>query len=276
MDFCRALATAVLGNPETVTFIEVNSKTRFSSLTERKTDAVMYSSTWTLGRESTYGISFPAIYLFDGQGLMVRHQSNIKSLTDLNGKSVCVTENTTTHTTILNIIERNRLNTKIVFANGDAFFRGNCDAYTADRINLATNRASRADRTDRYDILPLTLSREPIGPMIRNDDPQWDRIVRSVVHALILAEEAGITQTNVEEIRRVSNSTEVENLLGANTQIGHMLGLDPEWAFRAIKAVGNYGEVFNRHFGPNTPIGMDRGPNRPWSEGGLLYAPLFR
>ncbi len=276
MDFCRALATAVLGNPETVTFIEVNSKTRFTSLTERKTDAVMYSSTWTLGRESTYGISFPAIYLFDGQGLMVRHQSNIKSLTDLNGKSVCVTENTTTHTTIRNVIERNRLNTKIVFANGDAFFRGNCDAYTADRINLATNRASRADRTDRYDILPLTLSREPIGPMIRNDDPQWDRIVRSVVHALILAEEAGITQMNVEEIRRVGNSPEVENLLGANAQIGHMLGLDPEWAFRAIKAVGNYGEVFNRHFGPNTPIGMDRGPNRPWSEGGLLYAPLFR
>lgn len=277
VDFCRALAAAVLGNADHVTYVEVGPETRFTSLVDKRTDVVMYSSTWTLGREKKYAISFPAIYLFDGQGLIVRKQSGIHRFSDLNGKTVCVTENTTTQTNLQNLIDRQGLKTKVLLANGDAFFRGSCDAYSADAMNLATNRAYRADNPAAYTILAERLSREPIGPMVRDDDAPWNRIVRSVVHALIVAEEYGITHDNVDRQRQAKNNlAEVEQLLGNAPQIADMLGLDGQWALRAIRAVGNYGEIYNRHFGPNTPIGMERGLNRPWSAGGLLYAPLFK
>ncbi len=277
VDFCRALAAAVLGNAEHVTYVEVGPETRFTSLVDKRTDVVMYSSTWTLGREKKYAISFPAVYLFDGQGLMVRKQSGIRKFDDLNGKTVCVTENTTTQANLQNLIERHGLKTKVLFANGDAFFRGSCDAYSADAMNLATNRAYRADNPAAYLILPERFSREPIGPMVRDDDPQWNRIVRSVVHALILAEEYGIDRDNVDRQRQAkSNLAEAEQLLGNAPQLADLVGLDALWSVRAIRAVGNYGEIYNRHFGPATPIGMERGPNRPWSQGGVLYAPLFK
>jgi general L-amino acid transport system substrate-binding protein len=276
VDFCRAVAAAVLGNPKYVQFVEVNSNTRFSSLVEAKTDVVMYSSTWTMGRESTYQIDFPAIYLFDGQGFMVRKASGIKTLSDLDGKSICVTENTTTHANLMGLIAYRKLKANVVFSNGDSFFRGSCDVYTADRMNLATNRANRSENPDGYVILPETISREPIGPMVRNDDPAWSRIVRAVVHALILAEEKGITAANVDEKRSVKQDAETDNLLGQTGKIGETLGLSADWAYQAIKAVGNYGEIYGRHFGPGTPIGVERGLNNLWSHGGVLFAPPFR
>jgi len=279
VDFCRAVAAAVLGNGDFVSYVEVGPETRFTSLVEKKTDVVMYSSTWTLSREQRYKISFPAIYLFDGQGFMVRHQSGIRRFEDLNGKTVCVTESTTTQANLLSLIAQRGFTTKVVYANGDAFFRGSCDAYTADAMNLAANRANRADNPAAYDILPERFSREPIGPMVRDDDAQWQRLVRSVIHAVILAEELGITRDNVEQLRKGRNGPEAEALLGnaANTpNAGDLVGLDAAWGVRVIKAVGNYGEIFNRNFGPATPLGMERGVNRPWSQGGVLYAPLFK
>lgn len=277
VDFCRATAAAVLGNPDYVHYVEVGAKTRFTSLVEKKADVVMYSSTWTIGRENRYQISFPTIYLFDGQGVIVRKNSGIQSMADLDNKTICVTGNTTTQTNIEDYIASHKLNTNVIYSNGDNFFRGSvCDAYTADKMNLYVNLANRTDRPDEYDILPGTLSREPIGPMVRNDDPQWERIIRSIVHAVILAEEKGITAKNVDEIRQTSHNVEVSNLLGKSGDIGTQLGLDNDWAYRVIKTVGNYGEIFDHNFGQNTQIKAKRGLNATWENGGVLFAPPFK
>ncbi len=276
VDFCRATAAAVLGNPEFVNFIEVGATTRFTTLMEKKTDVVMYSSTWTLGRENQYQVEFPAIYLMDGQGFMVRKSAGIRQLSDLQGKRICVTANTTTHNNLVDTFHSRGYKADIIFANGDSFFRGSCDAYTADRMNLATNRANRADNPKDYIVLPEMISREPIGPKVRNDDPEWSRIIRSVVHAVILAEEKGITSVNIDQVLATSKDVEVLNLLGKTGDIGPQLGLDPQWAYRIIKSVGNYGEIYNRHFGLGTPINMERGLNRLWNQGGALFAPPFK
>jgi len=277
VDFCRAVAAAVLGNPDYVQFVEVGAKTRFTALMERKVDVVMFSTTWTIGREAKFKVEFPAVYLFDGQGFLVRKLSGIKSLDDLRGKSVCVTENTTTQKTLEDLDIARDLRLRIVYSNGDNFFRGACDAYTADRMNLATNRANRSDNPDLYTLLPETVSREPIGPMVRDDDPEWSRIVRAVVHALILAEELGVTAGTVDAARDAHRGAETDTLLGSgDPHFADHLRLDKDWAVRALRAVGNYGEIFDRNFGPTTPIGMDRGLNRPWSQGGVLYAPQFK
>jgi len=276
VDFCRATAAAVLGNTEFVNFIEVGATSRFTSLIDKKTDVVMYSSTWTIGRENKYHVEFPVVYLLDGQGFMVRKSSGIHRISDLQGKRICVTANTTSYTNLMDTFRARGYKADIIFANGDSFFRGSCDAYTADRINLATNRANRADNPNDYIILSEMASREPIGPMVRNNDPEWSRIIRSIVHAVILAEEKGITSKNVDHILKTSEDLEVLNLLGKTGDIGTQLGLDSQWAYRVIKAVGNYGEIYNRYFGLSTPINMDRGLNRLWNQGGVLFAPPFK
>jgi|AGTN01.1.fsa_nt_gi ABC-type amino acid transport/signal transduction systems, periplasmic component/domain len=276
VDFCRAVAAAVLGNPDFVQYVEVGSRTRFTSLVDRKVDVVMYSTTWTLGREDEFKVAFPAVYLFDSQGVMVRRQSGITRLEGLRGKSICVTENTTTQKNIEDINHARDLGARIVLSNGDSFFRGACDAYSADRANLATNRANRADNPGQYVILPELLSREPIGPMVRDDDAEWIRVVRLVVDAVILAEELGLTRDNVDEAKAGGRGGETDVLLGNAGSAGGQVGLDRDWAYRVVKAVGNYGEIFDRNFGPDTPIGLERGLNRLWSRGGLLYAPRFK
>lgn len=276
VEFCKATAAAVLNNPDFVQYIEVDATSRFTSLMEKKTDVVMYSSTWTMGREHQYGVSFPAIYLFDGQGFIVRKKSGINTLQDLEGKTVCATANTTTYQNLVDMLESREIKARVTASNGDSFFRGSCDAYTADRMNLATNRANRADNTDDYKILSESISREPIGPKVRNNDPQWERIVRAIVHATILAEEKGISSENIDWHKKNSRDAEVLNLLGIRGNIGEQLGLDPHWAYRVIRTTGNYGEIYNRHFGPDTPIGMDRGLNQPWNKGGVLFAPPFK
>lgn len=276
VDFCRATAAALFADPERVQFVEVDAASRFATLQQKRSDVVMYSSSWTLGREDQYQVAFPAIYLFDGQGLMVRKGSGISKLADLDGKTVCVTENTTTHNHLLTLLAQDQIHARVLFSNGDSFFRGHCDAYTADRINLAVNRAHRADNPDNYLILPGQLSREPISPMVRNDDAEWLRVIRAVIHALILADEKGITQSGVQEAVINSKDVEVRNLLGVSGELGERLGLPRHWARQAIKSVGNYSEIYQRHFGPGTPVNVPAGLNRPWSRGGLLYAPLFR
>ncbi len=276
VDFCRATAAAIFGNPDRVQYVEVDATTRFTTLQQRQTDVVMYSTTWTLGRENRYQVAFPAIYLFDGQGIMVRAGSDILQLADLQGKTLCVTENTSTHQNLVDVLARHKIDAKIQFSNGDSFFRGHCDAYSADRMNLATNRANRADNPEEYLILPENLSREPIGPMVRNDDPRWARVVRAVVQGLILADEKRITQANIDTMREHSKDPEVVNLLGLSGNFGAQLGLSDDWAYWMLSSVGNYAEIYQRHYGPGTPINVEPGLNQPWSRGGLLYAPLFR
>ncbi len=276
VDFCRAVAAAIFADPKRVHFIEVGPQTRFSSLQERKADVVMYSSTWTMEREHDYDITFPAIYLFDGQGIMVRKNSGINILSDLAKKRICVTENTTTHTTLVQYLKTHNIDAEIFFANGDAFFRGSCDAYTADRLNLAVNKANRAEDPAAYHLLPERLSKEPIGPMVRADDPQWARLIRAVIDALVLADEKLISQHTVDQALLTNNDLEVQNLLGKTGTIGAQLGLQADWATHIIRSVGNYSEIYLRHFGPNTPVGVEQGVNQPWNRGGLLYAPLFK
>jgi len=276
VDFCRAVAAAIFADPKRVHFIEVGPQTRFSSLQERKADVVMYSSTWTMGREHNYDIAFPAIYLFDGQGIMVRKNSGINTLSDLAKKRICVTENTTTHTTLVQYLKTHNIDAEIFFANGDAFFRGSCDAYTADRLNLAVNKANRAEDPAAYHLLPERLSKEPIGPMVRADDPQWARLIRAVIDALVLADEKLISQRTVDQALLTHSDLEVQNLLGKTGTIGAQLGLQADWAAHIIRSVGNYSEIYLRHFGPNTPVGVEQGVNQPWNRGGLLYAPLFK
>ncbi|MDI3324845.1 amino acid ABC transporter substrate-binding protein [Pontibacterium granulatum] len=276
VDFCRAVAAAIFADPERVHFVEVGATTRFTALQEGKTDVVMYSSTWTLGREDRYNVVFPAIYLFDGQGVMVRKSSGIRQLSDLDGKRICVTENTTTHATLLSYLERMGIKAEILFANGDTFFRGSCDAYSADRMNLAVNRANRADNPEAYELLPDQLSREPIGPMVRAGDAQWARLVRAVIDAMVLADEKEVSQHTLDDTVRRSSDIEVQNLLGVKGNFGKRLGLSSDWAQQVIRSVGNYSEVYQRHFGPKTAVGVEQGVNQPWNRGGMLYAPLFK
>lgn len=275
VDFCRATAAALFGDPERVQYVEVDATTRFTTLQQHQTDVVMYSTTWTLDRESRYQVAFPAIYLFDSQGIMVRANSGIEQLSDLQGKTICVTENTSTHKNLVNVLEQRGIEAQIQFSNGDSFFRGHCDAYSADRMNLATNRANRADNPKHYTILPENLSREPIGPMVRDDEIRWARVIRAIVNAMILADDKGVTQANVGDVLLNSKDPEVLSLLGQRGNLASRLGLPNDWAYQAIASVGNYSETYQRHYGPETPIGMEQGLNVPWSRGGLLFAPLF-
>lgn len=275
VDFCRATAAALFGDPERVQYIEVGATTRFTTLQERQVDVVMYSTTWTLEREKRYQVVFPAIYLFDSQGVMVRANSGINTLEDLHDKTVCVTENTSTHKNLVNALNLRSIDAQVQFSNGDSFFRGHCDAYSADKMNLATNRANRADNPEHYIFLPESLSREPIGPMVRNDEVRWARVIRSVVNAMVLADEKGITQANVDDTILNSKDPEVLNLLGQQGSLAAQLGLPDGWGYWIIASVGNYSETYQRHYGPKTAIGMEQGVNQPWSRGGLLFSPLF-
>lgn len=276
VDFCRATAAALFGDPDRVQYIEVDATTRFTTLVEGKADVVMYSTTRTLGREIRYGVRFPAIYLFDGQGFIVREGANIHGVNDLAGTSICVTENTTTHKNLVGLLRTRGIDAKVHFSNGDSFFRGNCDAYTADRMNLAVNRAHRAENPEQYRVLPIAFTREPIGPMVAEGDAEWERVIAAVVDGLILADEKGITRENVHQHVTTSTDAEVQNLLGASGQVAELLGLPSGWAVDMVSAVGNYSEIYNRHFGPSTPVGMEQGLNQPWTRGGVLYAPLFQ
>lgn len=276
VDFCRATAAALFGDPDRVQYLEVDATTRFTSLQQGEADVVMYSTTRTLGRELTYSIRFPAIYLFDGQGFLVRKSSGIESVHDLNGKSICVTENTTTHRNLMDLLEARQVDAQVHFSNGDSFFRGSCDAYTADRMNLAVNRANRAENPAEYTVLPLAFTREPIGPMVADGDESWARVIAAVVNGLILADEKGITAENVDQMAASSTNGEVQNLLGVSGDLAERLGLPEDWAINMIRSVGNYSDIYQRHFGPDTPVGIEQGLNKPWSRGGILYAPLFQ
>ncbi len=276
VDFCRATAAALFGDPDRVQYLEVDATTRFTSLQKAEADVVMYSTTRTLGRELNYGVRFPAIYLFDGQGFLVRTSSGIDSVHDMSGKSICVTENTSTHQNLVDLLKARGVDAQIHFSNGDSFFRGNCDAYTADRMNLAVNRAHRAENPDEYRVLPLAFTREPIGPMVAEGDEAWARAISAVVNGLILADEKGITRDNVRAMAESNPNGEVQKLLGVSGDLAERLGLPQDWAINMIRSVGNYSEIYQRHFGPDTAVGIEQGLNKPWSRGGILYAPLFQ
>ena len=280
-DTCRAIAAAVLGDPNKVRFIPHNAEQRFPSLQTGEVDVLARNTTWTLTREASLGLLFAPPTYYDGQGFMVAKKLGVTSAMQLNGATICVQPGTTTELNLADWFTSHHMTFKpLVIENlsdvESAFFSGRCDAYTTDASGLASTRAAKAGNPDDYIILPEIISKEPLAPVVRQGDDQWFNIVKWTVYALINAEEYGVTQANVDEMVAKSTNANVKRLLGVTPGMGKALGLDDQWAVRIIKAVGNYGEMFERNVGVNTPLKLKRGLNALWTKGGLMYGMPIR
>lgn len=275
---CKALAAAVFGDAKKVEFVPLSAQQRFTALQSGEVDVLMRNTTWTLTRDASLGLHFAGVTFYDGQGFMVPKDLGVKSAKELNGAEICVQTGTTTELNLADYFRANGMSFKpVVFENLEesktAFFNGRCQAYTTDRSGLASIRASDAPDASAYVILPETISKEPLGPVVRRGDDEWFAIVKWLVYALIEAEENGITSANVDQMKE-SKEPSVQRLLGASGDMGKTLGLDNAWAAQAIKAVGNYGELYARNV---EPIGLPReGLNQLWTKGGLMYAMPIR
>jgi len=278
-DTCRAIAAAVLGDPNRARFTVLTSAARLPALQSGQIDVLPRTTTWTQSRDTANGLNFTAVTFYDGQGFLIRRSANVTRATQLDGASICVTSGTTNELNLADWARTNRLTIRpVVFEQNDetriAYEAGRCDAFSTDASQLAGIR-SALPRPDDHFVLPDIISKEPLAPSVRHGDDQWFDIVRWTVFALIEAEELGVTQANVDEMLR-SERPEIRRLLGVSGDHGPFMGLDRRWAYNAIKAVGNYGEVFERHLGRATPIGLSRGLNDLWTRGGLMYAPPVR
>ncbi|MGE0118594.1 MAG: amino acid ABC transporter substrate-binding protein [Dongiaceae bacterium] len=280
VDMCNAIAAAVLGDATKVKYVPTNAKERFTALQSGEIDVLARNTTWTFSRDTDLGFDFAGVNYYDGQGFMVRKNLNVKSALELSGASVCVQTGTTTELNLGDYFRANNLELKpVVFEKNEearqAYDEGRCDAYTTDASGLAAERSVLA-QPDEHIILPEIISKEPLGPLVRHGDNRWGDIVRWTLNAMIVAEEFGVTQANVDEQKASSQNPEVRRLLGVEGEMGKMTGLSNEWGYNIIKQVGNYGESFERNVGLKTPLGLARGLNELWSKGGLLYAPPIR
>ncbi|MDO5648095.1 amino acid ABC transporter substrate-binding protein [Paracoccus sp. (in: a-proteobacteria)] len=277
---CRAVAAAVLGDPAKVRFVPTTGQTRFTVLSSGEVDMISRNSTWTFSRDTDLRLDFAGVNYYDGQGFMVNRDLGVTSAKELDGATVCIQTGTTTELNLADFFRANNMNYTPVNIDSNAegeqrYMAGACDAYTTDASGLAATRAAFAD-PEAHIILPEIISKEPLGPAVRHGDSNWGDIVRWTLYALIAAEEYGVTSRNIDELVRSSNNPEVQRLLGVTDNLGGMIGLDAEWAKRAIQAGGNYGEIFAANIGEQTPIGLARGLNAQWTQGGLLYAMPFR
>ena len=281
VDFCRATAAAVLGDASKVRYKPATGKTRFTILNSGEGDLIYRNTTWTFVRDVDVKLTFVGVNYYDGQGFMIKKAKGVKSAKELDGASVCIQTGTTTELNLADFFRANNIKYEPVPIESNEEARTNyladrCDVYTTDASGLAATRATFKDPQNHI-ILPEIISKEPLGPAVRQGDDQWADVARWVKNALVAAEELGITQANVEQMAsKPSDNPEINRLLGSEGDLGAMLGLDKQWAVRAIKAVGNYGEVFDRNIGPATPIGLERGLNALWTKGGLQYTPPFR
>ena len=277
---CRAVAAAVLNDPMAVNFVPTTGQTRFSALASGEVDMLARNSTWTFTRDIDLRLTFVGVNYYDGQGFMVNRELGVSSATELDGATVCIQTGTTTELNLADFFRANGMSYEPVpiETNAEAqqqYLAGACDVYTTDISGLAATRASFENPGD-HAILPEVISKEPLGPVVRDGDKEWEGIVRWTLFALIAAEELGITSANVAEMAQGTDMPEVNRLLGSEGDFGTMLGLDSEWAVRAISAGGNYGEIFSTTIGDQTPIGLARGLNALWTQGGLQYAMPFR
>ncbi len=279
MAVCRAVAAAVLGDPTAVEFVPTTGKTRFTSLASGEIDLLARNTTWTFSRDVDLKFEFVGVNYYDGQGFMVPKALGVSSAKELDGATVCIQTGTTTELNLADFFRANNISYEPVpiETNAEAqphYLEGACDVYTTDASGLAATRAAFENPGDHV-ILPEIISKEPLGPLVRHGDNDWGDIARWTLNALIAAEEYGITSANVDELASGTDNPEVNRLLGTEGNFGEMLGLDPQWAVRAIKANGNYGEIFEKTIGENTPIGLSRGLNAQWTDGGLIYSPPF-
>jgi general L-amino acid transport system substrate-binding protein len=275
-DFCRALAAAVFGDPAKVRFVPTSSQNRFTMLQSGEIDVLARNATQTLQRDTALGLNMAGVNFYDGQGFMVRRSLGITSAQQLDGATVCIQPGTTSELNIADYFRANNLRfTPVLIERPDEFVgaynSGRCDAMTQDASQLASYRATAVQNANDHILLPERISKEPLGPMVRHGDDQWFDVVKWVLTGMIEAEELGITQANVDQRLRDPNPA-VQRLLGVTPGFGRALGLDERWLYNAIKAVGNYGESFERNLGSGSAIGLPRGQNDLWSRGGLMYA----
>ncbi|MGJ7544167.1 amino acid ABC transporter substrate-binding protein [Variovorax sp. LT1R16] len=277
VDTCRAVAAAVLGDAKKVEFVPLNSQQRFSALQAGEVDILARNTTWNLTRDASLGFHFTTINYYDGQGFLVPKKIKVTSAKQLKGATICTQSGTTNEKNVADWSKAQGIPVKtVVFesfeASFKAFFAGRCQAFTTDTSALAGLRNKEAPNPDDYLILPELISKEPLAPLVRRGDDEWFAIVKWVPNALIEAEEAGITQANIDELKRSSKDPAQQRLVGSGDDLGKLLGLDKDWSYRAIKAVGNYGEIFERNVGPKSVLKLPRGANNLWNKGGLLYA----
>ncbi|MCK0171921.1 amino acid ABC transporter substrate-binding protein [Aliiroseovarius sp. S1123] len=278
---CRAVAAAVLGDSDAVEFIPTTGKTRFTALASGEIDMLARNTTWTFSRDVDLKFEFVGVNYYDGQGFMVPKEMGVTSAKELDGATVCIQTGTTTELNLADFFRANDMSYEPVpiETNAEAqqqYLAGACDVYTTDASGLAATRSTFEDPSSSV-ILPEIISKEPLGPLVRHGDNNWGDVVRWTLNALISSEELDITSTNVGEMSAAAgDNPEINRLLGTEGNLGEMLGLDAEWAKRAIMANGNYGEIFAKTIGEATPIGLARGLNAQWTDGGLLYSPPFR
>lgn len=276
VDYCKALAAAIFGDASKVKYVPLSAKVRFTALQSGEVDVLSRNTTWTFTRDTNLGINFVGVLYYDGQGFMVRKKLGVKSAKELSGAAVCTNTGTTTELNVADYFKSNGMKYKVVaFESSNevvaAYDAGRCDVYTTDRSGLAAQR-TKMKNPDEHVVLPEIISKEPLGPAVRQGDDQFANIARWVLNAVIIAEELGVTSKNVDQMAS-SKNPEVQRLLGVKGTYGKYIGLEPKWAVSVIKSVGNYGEMYDRNV---TPLGLARGVNALWNKGGIMYAPPFR
>lgn len=280
VSICRAVAAATLGDPSKVKFVPTTGKTRFTALASGEIDMLARNTTWTFSRDVDLGFEFVGVNYYDGQGFMVPAALGVSSAKELSGATICIQTGTTTELNLADFFRANNMSYEPVpiETNAEAqqkYLANACDVYTTDASGLAATRAT-FEKPDEHVLLPEIISKEPLGPLVRHGDNQWGDIVRWTLNALISAEELGVSSANVDEMAAGTNNPEINRLLGTEGDLGAMLGLEKDWAMKAIKTQGNYAEIFNNNIGPDTAIGLSRGLNGLWTQGGILYSPPFR
>jgi len=279
VDFCRAIAAAIFNDATKVKFVPLSAKDRFTALQSGDVDVLVRNTTWTLSRDTQLGLSATGVDYYDGQGFIIRKSLKVNSALELNDAAICVQQGTTTELNLADYFRTNKMRLKTVtFATLDealkAYDTGRCDAFTADASALYSVRLKLAKPEDNV-VLPEIISKEPLGPFVRQGDDQWFDIVRWVLFAMFNAEELNVTTANVDEQLKSSNP-EIKRLLGTEGNYGEQLGLTKDWVYRIVKLVGNYGEVFERNVGQGSPLKIARGLNALWTKGGLHYGPPLR
>ena len=279
VDVCRGVAAAVFGDASKVKYTPLSSKQRFTALASGEIDMLSRNTTWTMTRDTQLGLNFAGVNYYDGQGFLVPTKLGVKSALEMDGANVCSQTGTTTELNVTDFFRENGMKFNLVaFEEADAvvaaYDSGRCDVYTTDRSGLAAQRTKLAN-PDAHMVLPEIISNEPLGPVVRQGDDQWFNIVRWTLNAMINAEEMGITSANAKSMAN-DNNPAIKRLLGTEGTFGAELGLSNDWALNIISQVGNYGESYEAHVGPNTPLKLDRGVNALWSQGGILYAAPVR
>ena len=279
VDYCKAIAAAVLGDGNKVKYVPTTAKERFTALQSGEIDVLIRNTTWTTARDSSLGLIFAGVNYYDGQGFMVKKALGVKTAKELNGATVCVQTGTTTELNLADYFKANKMTYKpVVFEKLDetvqAYLAGRCDVYTTDQSGLYSIRVQQP-KPDDHVVLPEIISKEPLGPSVRQGDDQWLTVVKWVHYALLNAEEAGITQANVGEMLNSTNP-EVKRILGKDGELGKGIGVSNDFVVNIVKAVGNYGELFERNVGSGSRLNIARGLNNLWSKGGIQYAPPLR